>query len=270
MTTLDANQIRAAADDLYVAEASRRQIAPPATRTFPQMDMDDAYAVQSRPGSRKIAEGDRVIGYKIGLTSRATQRAMKIDTPDFGVLLQSMGFDNRATIDARRFTDPRIEVELAFVLKRRLSGDALTVDEVLDATDYIVPAARAHRCAQLSGGPGERLHAQCHGHDLRQRRQCCDPSLATIAFVRTISICAGAQESSTRTASWRKPASPPPCWIIPPTDLLGGKALRPHGVALEPGQIILSGSFTAPVPVKSGDIVRADYGRLGVIECRFT
>jgi 2-oxo-hept-3-ene-1,7-dioate hydratase len=269
VTTLDPSQVRAAADELYEAEAARRQIAP-LTRTFPRMDMEDAYAIQSAWVARKIASGDSVIGYKIGLTSRAMQRAMKIDTPDFGVLLKSMWFDNGAAIPAGRFTDPRIEVELAFVLKKRLFGDALTVNEVLDATDYIVPsleliAARSFRVDPKTGytrtvmdtiadnaGNGAVVVGDQrflpHEIDLRWS--------AGILYKNGI-----VEETGVAAAVLDHPANGI-CWV--------GKRFAPHGVALEPGQFILSGSFTAPVPVKAGDIIRADYGRLGVIECSFT
>lgn len=269
MTTLDPHQVRAAANDLYDAETARRQIAP-LSQSFPRMDMDDAYAIQSAWVARKIASGDSVIGYKIGLTSRAMQRAMKIDTPDFGVLLKSMWFDNRSTIAASRFTDPRIEVELAFVLNKRLSGDALTVDQVLDATDYILPsleliAARSYRVDPKTGytrtvmdtisdnaGNGAIVvgdqRFRPHEIDLRWS--------AGILYKNGI-----VEETGVAAAVLDHPANGI-CWVA--------KRFAPHGVALEPGQIILSGSFTAPVPVKAGDIVRADYGNLGVIECSFT
>jgi 2-oxo-hept-3-ene-1,7-dioate hydratase len=269
VTTLDANQIRAAANDLYDAETARRQIAP-VTQSFPQMDMDDAYAVQSAWVARKIAAGDSVIGYKIGLTSRAMQRAMKIDTPDFGVLLKSMRFDNRSTIAASRFTDPRIEVELAFVLKRRLSGDALTVNEVLEATDYIVPAleliaARSFRVDPRTGYTRTVMdtisdnagNAAIIVGDEHFRPQDIDLRWSAGILYKNGVV----EETGVAAAVLDHPAHGI-CWVA--------KRFAPHGVALEPGQIILSGSFTAPVPIKSGDVVRADYGTLGTIECRFT
>ena len=136
---LATHEITAAADQLYSAEKSRIQI-PPLTLRHPEMDMDDAYAVQKAWVDRKIADGRKITGYKIGLTSRAMQMAMKIDTPDFGVLLDDMAFQDGAKIRAADFTDPRIEVEFAFVLKDSLFGEDVTVDDVMAATDYVVPA----------------------------------------------------------------------------------------------------------------------------------
>jgi len=148
-------QVQAAAAALYEAEQARRQI-PALTLTYPDMDMDDAYRVQEAWVQRKVREGDAVIGYKIGLTSRAMQMAMQIDTPDYGVLLESMRFETGATIHAGDFCDPSIEVEFAFVMGRALSGADVTLEQVLEATDYIVPAleliaARSYRRDPASG-----------------------------------------------------------------------------------------------------------------------
>ena len=102
IVTLASNDIDAAANALYEAENARRQI-PPLTLHHPDMDMDDAYAIQKAWVDRKIADGRKVTGYKIGLTSRAMQMAMKIDTPDFGVLLDDMRYANGANIPAADF-----------------------------------------------------------------------------------------------------------------------------------------------------------------------
>ncbi|MBL4672462.1 MAG: hypothetical protein JKX81_09410 [Arenicella sp.] len=137
---LNQQEIQAAANDLYEAEKSRQQIDP-ITLTYPEMSMDDAYAVQKAWVSRKVeGDGRKVVGYKIGLTSRAMQRVMKIDTPDYGVLLDDMVFPNNGEIMAANFLDPQIEVELAFVLKDRLFGENVTFEQVMAATDYVIPA----------------------------------------------------------------------------------------------------------------------------------
>jgi len=142
-------QVQTAARALDEAERTRTQIQS-TSLTYPDMDLADAYAVQQAWVDAKLARGCKVLGRKIGLTSRAMQQAMQIDEPDFGTLLDDMLFDDGAEIDTARFTDPRVEVELAFVLARELRGDNLTIVDVLNATDYVVPAieliaARTHR-----------------------------------------------------------------------------------------------------------------------------
>ena len=145
---LKPEQITAAAQAIYAAEKNRVQIQA-TSLDYPDMTMDDAYAIQKSWVDMKIADGRKIKGYKIGLTSRAMQDVMKINEPDYGVLLDDMFFEDGGDIETTRFTDPRIEVELAFVLKDRLEGE-VSMFEVLNATDYVVPAleliaARSHR-----------------------------------------------------------------------------------------------------------------------------
>ncbi len=268
MTTLNQQQVKAAADDLYRAESTRTQIAP-LTQAYPGMDMDDAYAIQSAWVQRKIADRDPVIGYKIGLTSRVMQRAMNIDTPDFGVLLQSMRFNNHCLITHADFTDPRIEVELAFVLKDRLFGDDLCIDDVLAATDYITPAleliaARSFRTDPETGYTRTVMdtiadNAANAGIILGEqqfRPDAIDMRWSGGILYRNNII----EETGLAAAVLDHPANGIR-WIA--------KRFAPHGIALEPGQILLSGSFTAPVIVSPGDKIRADYGPLGEINCEF-
>ena len=136
---LSDEQIRQAAEDLDKAERERVQTRP-LTLHLRDMDMDDAYAVQKAWVDLKLARGAKVTGYKIGLTSKAMQQVMNISTPDFGVLLDEMHFRSGSTIKAGDFLDPRIEAEFGFVMKKPLSGENVTVEEVMDATDYVVPA----------------------------------------------------------------------------------------------------------------------------------
>lgn len=268
MLTLTNEEVQTAATQLYKAERLRRQISA-VTQTHPDMGMDDAYAIQSAWVQQKVDSGDQVIGYKIGLTSRVMQRAMKINTPDFGVLLQSMQFANNSSIRAADFTDPRIEVELAFVLKKRLMGDQLTIEDVLDATDYVVPAleliaARSYRVDPETGYTrtvmdtisDNAANAGIIMGDNRFRPEDIDMRWSGGILYKNGVI----EETGLAAAVLDHPANGI-CWIA--------KRFAPHGIALEPGQVLLSGSFTAPVPVSAGDEIRTDYGPLGEIQCRF-
>ena len=154
---LTKDNILSAAQSLQDAEQQRVQIQS-ISITYPDMDLSDAYAVQQAWVDLKLAAGGRVLGRKIGLTSRAMQQVMQINEPDFGTLLDDMLFDDGADIEAARFTDPRVEVELAFVLGADLIGDNLTIVDVINATDYVVPAveliaARTHRIDPNTGKP---------------------------------------------------------------------------------------------------------------------
>ncbi|MCJ8270567.1 MAG: 2-oxo-hepta-3-ene-1,7-dioic acid hydratase, partial [Psychrosphaera sp.] len=147
--------INTVAQSLYTAERERVQI-PAITLAHPQMSMDDAYLIQRAWVDKKIADGRKIKGYKIGLTSRAMQKSSNIDEPDYGILLDDMFFADGSEIEAAAFTDPRIEAELAFVLKDRLEGEDVTLVDVLNATDYVIPsleliAARCHRADPKTG-----------------------------------------------------------------------------------------------------------------------
>lgn len=265
---LNHEQIEAAADKLHGAEQAREQI-PALTLSYPDMDMDDAYAIQESWMARKRAQGRTVVGYKIGLTSRAMQMAMNIDTPDYGVLLDDMMFPNGGQIVAADFTDPRLEVEFAFVLKESLSGTDVTLEQVMEATDYVVPAleliaARSFRTDPQTGYTrnvydtiaDNAANAGVIIGDVRIRPCDIDLRWAGAMFYLNGEI----EETGLGAAVMGHPAQGIR-WVC--------KRFAPHGIGLEPGQLILSGSFTRPVAVTAGDLVRVDYGPLGEITIDF-
>ena len=136
---LSAEIVELVAGQLEAAQVNRQQIQQ-VSRTYPQMNIDDAYAIQQAWMRHRIASGRKVRGHKIGLTSRAMQCSSNIDEPDYGVLLDDMFFDDGSELPADRFIVPRVEVELAFILERPLSGPHCTTVDVLDATRYVTPA----------------------------------------------------------------------------------------------------------------------------------
>lgn len=265
---LSAEEIASAAAQLYEAENNRVQI-PPLTLTHSSMDMDDAYAIQKAWVDKKIENGRKVTGYKIGLTSRAMQMAMNIDVPDFGVLLDDMYFANGAKIPAGNFTDPRIEVEFGYVLKEPLFGENVTVDQVMAATDYVVPsleliAARSHRVDPATGYTRTVFdtiadNAANAGYIIGDTQV--DPREIDLPWAGAMLYLNGGIEETGLAGGVMGDPAHGICWVC--------KRFAPHGIGLEPGQFILSGSFTRPVAVQPGDNVRADYGPLGVIEVDF-
>jgi len=266
---LSTDEVTAAAAALYAAEKERRQIAP-LTLTHPAMDMDDAYAIQKAWVDRKVAEGGRITGFKIGLTSRAMQMAMKIDTPDFGVLLDDMCFANGASIPAGDFTDPRIEAEFAFVLRKPLFGEAVTVDEVIAATAYVIPAleliaARSYRVDPVTGYTRNVCdtiadNAANAGYILGDRQ--IDPHTIDLRWAGALLFLNGEVEETGLAGGVMGHPAHGICWVC--------RRFAPHGVGLQPGQVVLAGSFTRPVAVRPGDRILADYGPHGTIEVDFT
>ena len=129
----------AIADELFAAHRAR-SILPRLTVRDPGMTVDDSYAVQSMWAKRRIEAGHQVAGHKIGLTSKAMQAATGITEPDYGVIFDDQVFPSGCTVEFDAFSNVRIEVELAFALRKPLSGEGCSIDDVLDATDYVVPA----------------------------------------------------------------------------------------------------------------------------------
>jgi len=265
---LNEAQIKTAASAIYEAEANQKQIQA-LTATHPNMTMDDAYAIQKAWMDMKIREGHELKGYKIGLTSRAMQMTMQIGEPDYGTLLDDMFFEDGAAIEAAKFTDPRIEVELAFVLKERLEGENVTAFDVLNATDYVVPAleliaARSFRVDPETGYV-RKLHDTIADNaasagviiggrpikPLDRDLRWCGALLYRNGVMEETGLAAGVLNHPANGISWI------------------ARRFAPHGVALQPGQVLLAGAFTRPVSARAGDTFHADYGSLGGISCHF-
>ncbi len=265
---LTSDQIERAAQTLDDAERNRVQTSP-LTLTLRNMDMDDAYAIQKAWVDRKLARGAKISGYKIGLTSRAMQQAMKIDTPDYGVLLDEMAFANGADITAGDFLDPRIEAEFGFVMKKPLFGEDVSLEQVLDATDYVTPAlelisARSTRTDPSTGYTRNVYdtiadNAANAGYITGGERV--DPRTTDLRFKGALLYVDGVIEESGLGGAVMEHPAHGIRWVC--------KRFAPHGIGLEPGQFVLSGSFTRPVAVQAGTHIRADYGDLGQIDIRF-
>src|SRR3974390_49515 len=130
---------RKAADTLVAAVKDRKQ-AVQLSKTWPGITMEDAYAISTEVAKRRIAAGAKLIGHKVGLTSKAMQRSSQIDEPDYGHLLDSMLIADGAKVPHENYCLPRVEIELAFILGKALKGPGIGLPEVLPAPDYVVPA----------------------------------------------------------------------------------------------------------------------------------
>ena len=142
MPVMNEDQVSAAGAALFAAERDRSQTRL-ISAAYPGMDMDDAYAIQAAFVQRKLDAGGQINGWKIGLTSKAMQYALGIDIPDSGILFEDMLFDHGGTVPDNRFIEPRIEAEIAFIMKTDLSGADVTRDDVIAATKAVAPAVPA-------------------------------------------------------------------------------------------------------------------------------
>jgi 2-oxo-hept-3-ene-1,7-dioate hydratase len=266
--SLDDIVVRAAAAALHEAERGRVQI-PLLSEDHREMTMDDAYAIQAAWVEAKQADGDGVIGWKIGLTSKAMQAALSIDIPDSGVLLESMAFENGAVVPAGRFIQPRVEAEIAFVMKAPLSGKGLTAAAILEATDYVAPAieildTRITRVDPRSGRPrtvldtiadnaanagiilGDPIH---YAHDIDLRW--IGAILSRDGDVEETGLGAGVLNDPFLSIAWL------------------AERLAAYGAGIKAGQVLLSGSFIRPVEAPPGSEIVGDFGPFGTVTCRF-
>lgn len=265
---LDQATVAAAARRLHEAEKARKPIRQ-LSLDHPEISIEDAYAIQKAWVGIKLAEGQKIVGHKIGLTSRAMQMSSQITEPDFGTLLDEMVYSDASEIRYQRFIDPMVEVELAFILKDRLQGPNVTIFDVLSATGYVVPAveiidARCHRIDPESKRPRKVMdtisdNAANVGIILGGRPV--KPMETDLRWAAALLYKNGVIEETGVAAGVLNHPANGISWL--------SRKFAPHGVALEPGQIILAGSFTRPVKIAPGDTIHVDYGSLGNISARF-
>ncbi|WP_027014369.1 2-oxo-hept-4-ene-1,7-dioate hydratase [Comamonas composti] len=265
------------AQELDTSEKTRQQIEHFSKR-FPDMTVADGYRVARTWVRQQIAAGRKVIGHKIGLTSRAMQISSQIDEPDYGTLLDSMLYTATPgevlDIPADRFIAPRVEVELAFVLKAPLRGPGLeggkqiTLDDVLAATDYVTPAIEIidsrieqfdrHTKAMRKVFDTISDNAANAGIVIGADRAA--PQALDLPWCGAILRLNGAVEETGLAAGVQGHPAIGVAWLA--------NKLAPWGESLEAGQIVLAGSFTRPVPAKPRDVFEADYGPLGTLRFR--
>ena len=259
---LDAETIARIADEL--AEADRTHgVIPRITARYPEATVEDSYAIQGVWRARLGASGRRLVGRKIGLTSKAMQQATGITEPDYGVMFDDTVYPSGADIPTGHFSNVRIEVELAFVLKTPLEGPDATLEDALRATDYVVPALEIlNSHIELEGrtivdtiSDNAAYGAMVLG-DTRKR-----PDEIDLRWVPGVLSKNGEIEETGVAAGVLGHPATGVAWLA--------NKFHQHGARLEAGEIILAGSFTRPMWVSRGDEVLCDYGPMGTISCRF-
>ena len=266
--TLSNDQIRAAAERLDQAEKTRTQIRQ-ISLEHPAITIADAYAIQKAWVEMKIAQGRIVKGHKIGLTSKAMQSALNIDEPDSGILLDDMFFADGGLIPTDRFIATRVEAELAFVMKTRLSGPDCTMFDVLNATDFVVPALEILDTRVERVDPQSKATRKIYdtiadnaanagivlgGRPIR-------PMDADLRWIGALCFRNGQLEETGLAAGVLNHPATSVAWLA--------NKIAPNGLALEAGQVVLAGSFIRPIETRKGDTIQADYGPYGSVSCYF-
>ena len=259
--------VQQAARALFDAERDGKQIGL-LSLAWPDMTMDHAYAVQAALAALKIAAGRSVIGWKIGLTSKAMQYALGISIPDSGVLFDDMDFANGSTIPAGRFIQPRIEAEIAFKVLATLSG-RVSRDDVLAATEWVAPAieildTRILRADPATGKTRKIVdtisdNAANGGIVLGAERHAPD------AFdLRWVGAIVARDDEVEETGLGAGVLNDPVAGIVWLTERL---AL--YGQTIEAGQVVLAGSFIRPIECPPGSKIAADFGPFGSVGIMF-
>lgn len=241
----------------------RRAVLPRITQRHPDAEVEDSYAIQSLWRERAVAGGRRVVGRKIGLTSKVMQAATGITEPDYGVILDDTVWENGSVVPFDDFSNVRIEVELAFLLDRPLEGPHCTVFDVLAATRYVVPALEIlNSHFELEGRTIVDTIADnaAYGGIVVGG----NPTAVADVDLRWVSALLyrneTIEESGVAAAVLNHPANGV-AWLA--------NKLHQHGQRLEAGELILAGSFTRPMWVSRGDTVFCDYGPMGTITWGF-
>ncbi len=266
------DQIQQLAAELQHSETSRLQVEHFSKR-FPGMTIEDGYRISRAWVAMQLAAGRRVIGHKIGLTSRAMQQASQIDEPDYGTLLDSMLFTctpgQVLDIPFTRFIAPRVEVELAFVLKADLAGPNVDVEQVLAATDYVTPAIEIidsrieqfDRHTKVMRKVYDTISDNAANAAIVVGAERADARATDRPWVGAILRQNGAVEETGLAAGVQGDPAIGIAWLA--------NKLAPWGESLKAGQTVLAGSFTRPAAAKQGDVFDADYGPLGRLQFRF-
>ncbi len=246
---------------LYDARRTRVPI-PPFTDADPTLGMADGYAIQRELIELLLADGDRIVGHKVGLTSKPMQKMVGVDSPDYGPVLASTIYRDGDTIPAGRFIAPKIEAEIVFVIGERLEGPGVTVTQAHAAIAGAVAAMEivdsriadwriklADTVADLASNgamatssrivPITDIDTRLIGMTLTRNGELIDTGAGAAALGDPVAVVA---------------------WLA---NVLGG-----DGVALEPGHLIMTGALHAAVPMTPGDVFRAEFDRLGPITVR--
>lgn len=254
--------VRELADALWNAEVTRTAIAP-LTETVPRITVDDAYEIQLVNVRRRLEQGARTVGKKIGLTSKAMQRQLQVDQPDYGHLLDTMCVAEGDLVSLSQFLQVRTEPEIAFIMGKQLAGPGVTVAGALAAIDSVLPALEIIdsrirdwkiRLEDTVADNASSCRVVCGGHAVPIRT--CDWRLAGMVFERNGEIV----DTGAGAAVLGNPVHAV-VWLA--------NKLAEFGAAIEPGDLVLPGSLCASIPVKTGDVVAATFDHLGTVRVRF-
>ena len=250
------------AADLAQAERSREPISP-LTSAYPDIDVVDAYEIQLINIRQRVAEGARVLGHKVGLSSLAMQQMMGVDEPDYGHLLDEMQVFEDTPVTAGRYLYPRVEVEVGFILAADLPGAGCTEDDVLAATEALVPSIelidtritdwKIALCDTIAD------NASSAGFVLGEARV--SPRELDVKSIDAVLTRNGEVVTEGRSDAVLGNPVTAVAWLA--------RKVESFGVRLRKGDIVLPGSCTRAIDARAGDAFVADFAGLGSVRLSF-
>ncbi len=250
------------ARSLHDARATAKPI-PPLTTTYPQLTVDDAYAVQRELVDLLLAEGGSIVGWKLGLTSQPMQELLGVSEPDYGPVLSTMVFEDGVELDLDAFIQPKVEAEILLVLERPLRGPGITTADAAAAVGGAMAAI-------------EMVDSRIEDWKIKLVDTVADlaSSAATVKGSRIVRIDSDvrltgmviSKNGETVATGAGAAALGDPMFAV----AWLANTLSPYGVTLEPGHFVMTGSLHAAFDVAPGDVVSAEFDRLGAVAMRFT
>lgn len=254
--------IDALGDALYDALVQCQVVDPPTSR-HPDITIEDAYRIQQRLNARRLAAGERIIGKKIGVTSQAVMGMLGVDQPDFGMLTDAMVYNEGEAVPAARLIQPKAEGEIAFLLKRDLQGPGVTAADVLAATEGVMACFEIVdsriRDWKIRIQDTVADNASCGVFVLGDRLV--DPKAVDLHTCGMVLEKNGEVAVTGAGAATMGSPLTAVAWLA--------NTLGRMGVALQAGEVILSGALGAMVPVQRGDSLRVTIGGIGGCSVRF-
>lgn len=256
--TIDANRLSAHLSQAFITKGST-----PLTEVAPGLTVQEAYLVQLATIEKELAQGRRITGKKIGLTSAAMQQSLGVNEPDYGHLLDSMEIQNNGKVSPELVLQPRVEGEIAFILKEDLKGPNVTAFDVIQATDYIVPAIEIVDSRikdwklTLQDTVGDNASSGLYVLGENQfRLPDVDLRVVGMALYKNGVL----QNTGTGAACLDNPINAV-VWLA--------NKLADYDIYLKKGEVILSGALSAAIPAETGDFFEMKFNQMGSVNVSF-
>jgi 2-keto-4-pentenoate hydratase len=262
LAKLTEDQVRKTAEELFDAERQRHTLRP-LTERFPQITPEDAYRIQLALIEMKKSQGAKVVGKKIGLTSKAMQKMLNVDQPDYGHILDGMMVQDGASFFVHELIQPKIEPEIAFVLEQELQGPGITPAQVLAATRFVLPALEIID-SRIEGWKIKLCDTIADNASSARVVLGSSPKRVDQVDLRLVGMVLEKNGEVIQTGAGAAVLGHPAAavaWLA--------NAVGPFGVALKVGEVIMPGAISAASDVAAGDLFLASFAGLGTVSVSF-